>query len=254
MDAVAVSLIIAACIFAGGLAGLSLHRILPNRHLTKETLDVVRLAIGMISVLASLVLGLLIATAKSSFDNTDTALRNYGADLIVLHEILRDYGAAAGAPQAILRGYTIRIMNDNWPPSGRPQFTSQEDRAAGDMVERMRESIRALTPVDAGQTTLKGEALNLTTSLLRQRSLLIDQRTPNVRPAVLVVLAVWITLIFLGFGLNVPRNPVVVVTFAVCSLAIGGAILLVMEMDTPFSGVMRVSDHSISTALEHMHP
>ncbi len=254
MDAVAVSLIVAACIFAGGLAGLLLHRVLPDRHLTRETLDVVRLAIGMISVLASLVLGLLIATAKSSFDNTNTALQNYGADLIVLHETLRDYGAAAGTSQAILRAYTRRVIDDNWPASGRPRFLRREDRAAGDMVERLRESIRALMPIDAGQAGLKSEALTLTTSLLRQRSLLIDQRAPNVRPAVLVVLAVWITLIFVGFGLNVPRNPIVVVTFAICSLAIGGAIFLVMEMDTPFSGIMRISNHSIATALDHMRP
>ncbi|MEO8713711.1 MAG: hypothetical protein ABI369_01720, partial [Acetobacteraceae bacterium] len=92
MSAVIVSLIVAACIFAGGVVGLYLHKILPQEHLSKDTLDVVRLAIGMISVLASLVLGLLIATAKTSFDSTDTALRNYGADLILLAEVFRDYG------------------------------------------------------------------------------------------------------------------------------------------------------------------
>jgi hypothetical protein len=86
MNTITVGLLVAACIFAGGLAGLYLHRILPQHHLTKDTRDVIRLGIGMLSVLASLVLGLLIATAKTSYDFTDHAVRNYAAELALLNE------------------------------------------------------------------------------------------------------------------------------------------------------------------------
>jgi hypothetical protein len=81
MNTIMTSLLVAACIFASGLAGLYLNRLLPKHHLSKETQDVVKLGIGMLSVLASLVLGLLIATAKTSYDATDHAIRNYAAEL-----------------------------------------------------------------------------------------------------------------------------------------------------------------------------
>ena len=68
MSSIIISILVVVCIFAGGLIGLSLNRVLRPSHLTKETQEVVRLGIGMISVLSSLVLGLLIATAKNSYD------------------------------------------------------------------------------------------------------------------------------------------------------------------------------------------
>lgn len=253
MNPIEVSLLVAACIFAGSLAGLYLRRILPDEHLTKETLDVVRLGIGMISVLASLVLGLLIATAKTSFDSTNSAIRSYGADLMLLAETFRDYGPAADGPRIILRGYTERVLHDNWPTSGQ-RAEVIADPVAGGMMEHLREAIRALKPVDSGQTWLKDQALQISTSLLRQRSLLVDQGAPSVRPAMVVILVIWIALIFMGFGLNAPRNGTVIAAFVVCSLAIGGAIFLILELDRPFNGVMRISDRSIAAALSHMPP
>ena len=93
MDApLAISLTVAAALFLGGIAGFNLHRLLPEHHLSKETHDVIRLGAGMLSVLASLVLGLLIATVKTSYDSTNSALRTYAADITVLDETLREYG------------------------------------------------------------------------------------------------------------------------------------------------------------------
>jgi hypothetical protein len=92
-----------ALVPAGGLIGLSLNRVLSPSHLTKETQEVVRLGIGMISVLSSLVLGLLIATAKNSYDTTASAVRTYAAELALLNETLRDYGGDAAKPRDFLR-------------------------------------------------------------------------------------------------------------------------------------------------------
>ena len=81
MSTITISLLVSAVVFAGGLAGLFLNRVLPQDHLTTDTQDVVRLGIGMLSVLASLVLGLLIATAKTSYDSTEHAIRSYAPSL-----------------------------------------------------------------------------------------------------------------------------------------------------------------------------
>jgi hypothetical protein len=206
----------------------------------------------MLSVLASLVLGLLVATVKTSYDTTDHSVRGYSADLILLHETLRDYGQGAAArPIDLLRRYTERVMADTWPETGsRAPFA--EDRRAGMMLEHVREAIRALQPADAGQKWLQDQALQISNSLLQQRWLLIEQAGPTVHPIVVVILVSWITLIFISFGMNAPGNALVVVALLVSALAIGGAIFLILEIDRPFSGVLKISSRPMSTALEHM--
>ena len=251
MDAITTSLTVATCVFTGGLVGLNLHRFLPQAHLTKETQEVVRLGTGMLSVLASLVLGLLVATAKRSYDTTDSAIRGYAAELALLNETLRDYGASAGVPHDLLRRYTEKVLHDAWPTDGR-RAPAIDDENAGQLLEQMRGSIRELKPVDDGQKWLQDQALIINVNLLRQRWLLIEQGEPSVQKMVLIVLVAWVTMIFVSFGLNAPRNSTVVTAFLFSSLAIGGAIFLILEMDRPLGGVMPVSSWPMENVLLHM--
>lgn len=251
MNTIMTSLLVAGCIFASGLAGLYLNRLLPQHHLTKETLDVIKLGIGMLSVLASLVLGLLIATAKSSYDSTDRAIRSYAAELALLNETLRDYGGDALVPHDLLRSYTERLLQDGWPKSGR-RAAMLEDEEARLLLEHVREAIRALKPIDDGQRSLQIQATDINVNLLRQRWLLIEQQGPSVRRVVIVILVSWIMVIFVSFGMNAPRNGTVLVAFLICSLAIGGAIFLILEMDRPLDGVMQISSWPMQNALAHM--
>jgi hypothetical protein len=153
MYALIVSLLVTTCVFIGGLIGVLLHPRLPQSHLTRETQDVVKLGIGMLSVLASLVLGLLIATAKGSSDTMDRDVRSYAADVIVLAETLRDYGSDAATPADMLRRFTSETLHDIWPEDGTAPALA--DPRTGQMLEHVRESIRALHPVGAGQRWLQ---------------------------------------------------------------------------------------------------
>jgi uncharacterized protein (DUF486 family) len=253
MNAFVTSLAVTVFVFAGAMVGMHLHRVLPERHLSKETQDVIRLGTGMLSVLASLVLGLLIATVKTSYDATDTAVRSYCTDLIVLDETLRDYGDGALGPRRQLRNYTMRLMHDLWPVEGnKPMLV--EDSESGVIMEHVWESIRALAPADAGQRWLMDQALQMTTSLLRQRWLMAERSELSVRPVVIVILVSWIVAIFASFGLSAPRNATVLVAFAICALAIGSSIFIVLELDSPFHGVLQISNRPIHTAFTHMVP
>jgi hypothetical protein len=253
MNSIAVSLVVTLCVFAGGVVGLVLHRIVPKAHMTKETQDVIRLGTGMLSVMASLVLGLLIATAKSNYDTANHDNRSYAAELILLNETLRDYGSTAAAPRALLRQYTAQALRDVWPKPGEGPVMV-ENRDSGETLEHVREAIRALTPVDTGQRWLQDQALQINLSLLRQRWLLIEQNSPSVRPVVIVILVSWITLLFASFGLNAPRNGTVVVAFLVCAMAIGASIFLILEMDNPFTGTLKIPAEPMVSALAHMEP
>ena len=255
MNSIESGLVVAACVFVGGMAGVMLHSLLPEPHRSKETQDVVRLGTGMLSVLASLVLGLLIATAKQTYDMVDHEMRQYSADLLLLNETLRDYGDAAREPRDLLRRHAEKVLHDVWPAVAKQQripAVRLEDREAARLLERVRETIRALTPADAGQKWLQEQALQVSASLLRQRLVLIQQEGATVQPIILVILVAWIGFIFASFGLNAPRNATVAGAFLVCSLAIGGAVFLVLEMDRPLNGVMKISGTPMVNALDEM--
>ena len=250
MNSIIVSILVAVCVFAGSLAGLFLHRILRPAHLAKESQEAVRLGIGMLSVLSSLVLGLLIATAKGSYDTSDQAVRRYAAELALLNETLRDYGADASIPRDLLRQYTTTLLHDVWPTNGAPPHLS--DEPSWRIMEQVREAVRALTPSDDGQKWLRDQALTINVELLRQRWLLVGEQGATVSPVVLTVLVSWITVIFVSFGLNAPHNAVVIAAFFVCGLAIGGSVFLILEMDRPLEGVMQIPSWPLRNVLKQM--
>jgi hypothetical protein len=89
-------------------------------------------------------------------------------------------------------------------------------------------------------------------NLLRQRWLLIEQQGSSVQSVVLVILVSWVTMIFASFGLNAPRNSTVTASFLIGSLAIGGAVFLILEMDRPLDGIMRISSWPVRNVLTQM--
>lgn len=250
MNPVSIAVATSVCVFAGAFFGLQMHRILPEGHQTKETQDVVRLGIGMLSVLASLVLGLLISTAKSSYDNTDHSTRAFAADLILLSEVLRDFGGEASVPRDLLRDFTVKTIKDTWPQDAKNQRV--DNLAAGTMLEHVREQIRALRSVDAAQKTLQDQALQIHLGLAKQRWQIIEQKGPTIQPMVLGILVSWITCIFASFGLNAPRNGTVVTAFLICAVAIGTAVFMILAMDSPMSGPMQITSAPMYVALSHM--
>ena len=80
------------------------------------------------------------------------------------------------------------------------------------------------------------------TAPLRERWLLIGNQQHSISPVVLGILASWVTLIFVSFGFNASRNATVAAAFLICSLSIAGAVFLILEMDRPLTGIMRISD------------
>jgi hypothetical protein len=95
------------------MVGLWLNTWLPENHRSAASHDAIKLGTGMISVLASLVLGLLTASIKNSFDTTDGQFRTFAANLILLDQTLRDYGPDASSARKLLRDYTARAIEDH---------------------------------------------------------------------------------------------------------------------------------------------
>lgn len=245
-----VASLVALCVFTGGVVGLLLNRILPAHHLTKETTDAVRLGTGMLSVLAALVLGLLIATARDSLETVERVVRGLSADLIQTDQVLGAYGPETTPTRDLLRRYAMAMLKDGWAQSDRDLIDA--DQPAGTALEQVRQAVLSLEPTNAAKHWLRDQALVSSSALLKARWELLERQGLPIRPAFVLVLTSWIASIFVSFGLNAPRNATVICTFAVCSFAIGTAMFLIFEMEAPFDGLIQVAKYPVEVALARM--
>jgi hypothetical protein len=256
MSALLIALIVFAVVFAGAMSGqwLSLH--LPERHRSPETHDAIKLTTGMISVLAALVLGLLTASVKNSFDATDSQIRQFASTLILLNETLKDFGAEeTAAARDQLRRYAARALEDNWPqesPGPVKMPVRMEDVESGKLLDGVRIAVVALPAGDARQSGLRSQARALAEGALQTRWLLIERGGTSIQPLLLEVLIAWITLIFISFGYNAPPNATVRTALFLGAAALAACVFLIDEMDSPFEGLITVSSAPMRDALAHM--
>jgi hypothetical protein len=233
------------------LVGLSLNAWLPEHHRSAASHDAIKLGAGMISVLASLVLGLLTASIKNSFDTIDGQMRALAANLILMDQTLRDYGPETATARGLLRDYTRQAITDHWPQES-THPVRMENAAAGNEMDNARLTIIGLASDTPSHQALRATALQLMDGLLQTRWQLIEREGTSIQPAFLVVLVAWIVLIFVAFGYNAPRNATVVSAFFICAVALSACLFIIVEMDSPFDGVITVSSHAMRDALAHM--
>jgi hypothetical protein len=226
---------------------------LPEPHRSTQSHDAIKLATGMLSVLAALVLGLLIASVKNSFDTTDAQIRQFSATLILLNQTMADYGPETAQPRAMLREYTVRALADNWPDDKAAPI-QMEDAQAGDLLDGIRAAVLRLPSGSPRRDTLRADAATLVEDALKTRWLLIERAESSIQPLFLEILIAWITLIFVSFGYNAPRNLTVATSFFLSAGALAACIFLIVEMDTPFEGLINVSSLPMRNALAHMAP
>ena len=251
MSSLTVALISAGCIFSGVLLGMWLRDLLPGHHLSSDSKDTVKLAAGMIATLSALVLGLLVSSAKSSFDTVGSEITQSATKIILLDRTLASYGPATKDAREQLRHSVIAGIETIWPEvkTTVPGMITFERANA---MEQLQMKLRELTPVGEAQRQLLAQAQQLSGELLQFRWLVIEQ-TQNALPMpFLVMLLFWLTMLHMSFGLFAPRNATVVVVLLLCALSVSGAVFLILEMNHPLSGFIKVSSAPMLKALEHL--
>src|SRR5215469_13484376 len=114
MSSLALSFLIFVLTLGGVFLGALLRRVLPEHHLSEDSQDVVRLGTGLIGTIAALVLGLLIATAKSSYDTQSTQITQITADIILLDNLLAQYGPEARPIREQIRSSIGPLADQLW--------------------------------------------------------------------------------------------------------------------------------------------
>jgi len=246
-----ISAIAFACVSAATLLGFLLHVVLPRDHLSEGSKDTVKLGMGMVATLAALVLGLLIGFATNSFNNMRDEVQHTAAKLILLDRLMAHYGAESKEIRDLLRRSTASRIGAIWAEGDfRPSRLE-----SGDVLtesEAVQDKIRQLSPRTDAQRSLQSQALSLGAELAQTRWLLIAQADSPVPTVMLVVLIFWIAIIFLSFALFAPRNATVLVTLLVCALSVSGSVFLILELNRPFDGAIKISSAPMRDALAHM--
>ena len=248
-----ISLIAFALILGGALAGMAVRPLLSDQHVHADSRDVVKLTAGMIGTLTALVLGLLIASAKNTFDQKTNQVRQMTATIILLDELLAQYGPEATPLRIRLRQsiepLADRIWHDERIAASKPVHfeSSAQSLAFENELER-------LTPNNDSQRSLQSRAISAFTEGARTRLLLYAQAGGSIPAPFLIILVFWLGAIFVSFTLFARTNLVVMASLLVCALSFAGAIFLVLELDSPFTGLMGISSATLRSALSPLSP
>ncbi|MDE1179629.1 hypothetical protein [Paraburkholderia sp.] len=265
MHEIGSALLVFVLLLTATLIGVIVRPLLPEEHKKHETVQLVQLVIGMLVTFAALVLGLMTASAKSSFDTASNDLRAYAATLIELDTTLREYGGDTDSTRRLLRAYTAAAIANTWPsetlPSGDDypkdlpaptQPDRLENTRLGDMLNLAGVEMRRLSAHDSLHQTLRDNGNALFARAVDARWKLIEEAHSSISKPFLLTLAFWLVVIFLSFGLITPRNALALVTITLGAVSIASAIYVIVDLDTPFSGPIIISSQPMRDALAHM--
>jgi hypothetical protein len=240
-----------ACAFGGALLGSYIRSALPPAHLSKESQDIMRLGMGLVATMTALLLGLVTASARSTFDSQDVAIRNSAASILTLDRLLARYGPETKPTRDLIRQAVAFRLESTWPEDGSAGsgLTQTPSAAAIEVIENQ---ILQLSPANETQRWFKSEALKLSEEVLKARWRVLGSQGGTVPIPFLVVVIFWLTVTFGSFGLYAQLNASVTAVLFVAALSVAAAVFLILELDGPFGGLIKISSGPLRYALSQL--
>jgi hypothetical protein len=215
-------------------------------RLSAATKETVKLAASLVATLAALVLGLLVSSAKSSYDTVRNEVIEMSAKAAFLDRILDAFGPESAEARARLRESIEENIDRMWPQQAKRSSDLTPPKEAGNAVYM---AIQNLAPKDDAQRSLKNEAAILLADLGKVRTLLVAQSIPSISKLMLAVLISWLFIIFLSFSMLAPTNAPAITALVISALSVCGAIALILELDRPFGGLIGLSSEPMRNAM-----
>jgi hypothetical protein len=248
MSAPLIAFIILACMLSGMALGSYLRLVLPDDHTQADSKDILMTAAGMMATLIALIIGLLVTSAKGTYDDTTSSITQGGAKILTLDYYLSHYGPEAKEARGLLRQATAAGLERIWPDESTHGADLGKMEAASDMTN-VYDKIRELLPKNEAQKYLQTQALEIVANMMQSRWMVIEQSQTNLPRAFLVILTFWLTVLFTQFGLLAPRNLTALSALFICALSMSGAIFLILELNHPLEGTIKVSSAPLHKAL-----
>jgi hypothetical protein len=246
MDTTLTTAIVSASLFAGVMLGMWIRRLLPEDHLSADSREAVKLAMGLVGTMAALLLGLLVSSAKADYDTARAGVMQMAAKVAFLDRALTLYGPQAAEAHAQFRAEVEDTIRRMWPEEGSMPVQLAPDIQAGDAVYG---AIQRLVPRDDTQHRIKDQAETLAIDLGQMKTLLFAQSLPSISKPLLIVVVSWLVVIFLSFSLLAPSNATATLALLASVISVSGAVFLILELDQPFGSLIQIPSEPMRFAL-----
>jgi len=250
MTPFSISLAAFSLIFGSALFGLFVQTRLPEHHLNEDSQTIIKAARSVVVGLAALTLGLLIATAKDSFDKKESELKSGTAKMIVLNRLLLNYGDRSLAAREALKSVAVngvKILDITNKQGLNAKILS------GEGLDILQSELFKLPDDAADQKSLKDAVVSLGNDIAISRWQIYQNSSATVSPLFISILVFWLMTIFFSLGLIAPLNAVVITALLMAALSMTGAILLTLELDQPYGGLIQISTLPLKMAIEQFH-
>ena len=247
------ALAVASAMFAAGLLGLVLHRVLPEDHTTGGSRDMIGAIVGLLTLLCALVTGLLIWTAYGVYSGQNAQIQAMASKVMQLDLALADYGPEANAARRQLREALGKTIDQVWGAS-----ESDSNFAANNFAEAIQNMrargkvLAALQPSTDEQRRTLAAATSMADALTQARMQMSFALSAPVSYPLLLTVVGWVVCLFCGFGLTSRGTVTSVVALAVGAIAVASAVLLILDLSNPYSGLFRASPAPLEQALAVM--
>ena len=249
------SLLLGAMVFAilvaAVLCGIVVRDRLPAHHLSLESKEVIRLATAVVGTLSALALSLLIASAKTTFDNAYSEMEATAGHVLLLDRLLAHYGPETYADRKRLRELVQQRLDGRWSTSSQDDDSKESTPAYRD-IEAVQDDLRRLVPADQAQTLVRTRALEVSGMIAEGHWLKIDSGSEGLPWPFFVVMISWLALLFSTFGLQAPPNKTVLTVILVSALSVAGAVFVISDMANPYAGIIRVSLEPLQIAMDRL--
>jgi hypothetical protein len=251
MNSIATFIVALASTFGCSVLGSVIATALPKNHLSEESKDLIKLGAGVIATLTALVLGLLLGSAKSSYDGINTIVIQNAARIISIDGALRQYGPEARDLRILLQHALADRIQKIWPDEQVPQL-GLEELDSSNTPEIFLNRVCDLKPSSDSQRLAQSFIIQLTREYVQNHYLLVEQTLSGFPPVFQIIMLCWMACLFTTYGLFTPRNPTVFAVLLVCAFSVSSAVFLINELSRPFDGLIRISGAPMLNALQHL--
>ncbi|HTR42426.1 MAG TPA: hypothetical protein VMH87_12490 [Pseudomonadales bacterium] len=246
MNVIKTEFLICCCLLAAVVLGVRLRTFLPEQHLSAESRDAIKLALGLVATMTAILLGLLVSSAKTTYDTERNEVVQIAAKITFLNRLLTIYGPEAEPVRVHLRDAVAASVKSARPEMSESTLSNASQQSNGEIYL----AIQNLPAHDDMQRGLKAQAAATLIDVGQLQTLLMAQSLPSISMPLLVALVSWLFVIFLGFSMLAPSNMTTTVILVASVFSVAIAVFLIVELDQPMRGVIRISSEPILNALD----
>jgi hypothetical protein len=227
----------------------NLSATLPKQHLDDRSKEVIHDFMGVIALLAAVVLGLLVYSAKNSFDTKDSEFKHASAKVVLLDRVLAHYGPKAKEARDSLR---TAVEKKIAALESKESTRAEKSERTFVSIEAVQDKIRALAPESDGDRWLRTRALDVSGDIAQARWFLVDEIDSTMPRPFVAIMVFWLMLIFFSYGLFTPRSATVLAVMFLCAASLAGSVYLILEMDDSLVGPIAISTEPLRKALAEL--